>query len=125
MDIGGHRFFSKSDRVLQGWLNVLPLDTQGAIQPTIRYQGALRSVPVGEAGPAPQGDGVMPLRPRRSRIYFQGRLFACPIALTLDTLGKLGPMTVVAGIVAGKVDRAAVWEVNTETDYHEKRETAE
>ena len=24
MDIGGHRFFSKRDRVMQWWLNVLP-----------------------------------------------------------------------------------------------------
>src|SRR3989338_6679248 len=28
IDIGGHRFFSKSDRVMQWWFNVLPL--QGA-----------------------------------------------------------------------------------------------
>ena len=25
MDIGGHRFFSKSDRVIQWWLNILPM----------------------------------------------------------------------------------------------------
>src|SRR5919112_996377 len=25
MDIGGHRFFSKSDRVMDWWLNILPL----------------------------------------------------------------------------------------------------
>src|SRR6516225_11095882 len=25
MDIGGHRFFSKSDRVMEWWLNILPL----------------------------------------------------------------------------------------------------
>ena len=90
MDIGGHRFFSKSDRVMQWWLNVLPLETPGATQPVIRYQGAQRSVPVSEAGPAPQGDGVMLLRRRRSRIYFLRRLFAYPIALTLDTIRKLG-----------------------------------
>jgi len=28
IDIGGHRFFSKSERVMQWWLNILPL--QGA-----------------------------------------------------------------------------------------------
>jgi len=25
MDIGGHRFFSKSDRIVQWWQNILPL----------------------------------------------------------------------------------------------------
>jgi protoporphyrinogen oxidase len=90
MDIGGHRFFSKSDRVMQWWLNVLPLETRGAIQPAISYQGAQRWVPAGEPGAAPRGDGVMLLRPRRSRIYFLRQLFAYPIALTPDTIRKLG-----------------------------------
>jgi protoporphyrinogen oxidase len=90
MDIGGHRFFSKSDRVIEWWLNVLPLETAGATQPVISYQGAQHPVPVGEPGPAPQGDGVMLLRRRRSRIYFLRRLFAYPIALTPDTIRKLG-----------------------------------
>jgi protoporphyrinogen oxidase len=26
MDIGGHRFFSKSDRVMDFWLNILPME---------------------------------------------------------------------------------------------------
>ena len=26
IDIGGHRFFSKSDRVMDWWLNILPLE---------------------------------------------------------------------------------------------------
>jgi hypothetical protein len=37
----------------------------------------------------------------------------------------LTAMTVVDGIVAGKVERATLWEVNTETDYHEEGELAE
>ena len=90
MDIGGHRFFSKSDRVIEWWLNVLPLEAAGATQPVISYQGAQHPVPVSEPGLAPQGDGVMLLRRRRSRIYFLRRLFAYPIALTPDTIRKLG-----------------------------------
>src|ERR1700679_2029762 len=27
MDIGGHRFFSKSDRVMQWWLDVMPMES--------------------------------------------------------------------------------------------------
>ncbi len=26
MDIGGHRFFSKSDRVMQWWLDLMPVE---------------------------------------------------------------------------------------------------
>ena len=41
MDMGGHRFFSKSDRVMNWWLNILPL--QGATasnSQATRYGGA-------------------------------------------------------------------------------------
>ena len=27
IDIGGHRFFSKSDRVMDWWQNIMPIDT--------------------------------------------------------------------------------------------------
>jgi protoporphyrinogen oxidase len=37
----------------------------------------------------------------------------------------LTAMMVVDGIIAGHVDRAALWEVNTETDYHEEKESPE
>src|SRR2546428_12985177 len=51
MDIGGHRFFSKSDRVMQWWMDLMPPeiangDEAGAAE--IRYQGKKR----GAAGPA-------------------------------------------------------------------------
>jgi protoporphyrinogen oxidase len=66
IDIGGHRFFSKSGRVMQWWLAMLPLK-----------------------GPDP--DRVMLTRRRRSRIYFLRRFFDYPIRLTPQTLAKLGP----------------------------------
>ena len=37
----------------------------------------------------------------------------------------LTAMTVVDGLVAGEVDRARLWEINTETEYHESSEQAE
>ncbi|NCW39670.1 MAG: FAD-dependent oxidoreductase [Betaproteobacteria bacterium] len=37
MDIGGHRFFSKSDRVMQWWLSMMPME-KGASD---AQQGAL------------------------------------------------------------------------------------
>ncbi len=42
MDIGGHRFFSKSDRVMQWWTDLMPPES---ITEPISYQGQRRSVP--------------------------------------------------------------------------------
>jgi len=38
IDMGGHRFFSKSDRVLDWWFNILPLQRCDANAITLRYQ---------------------------------------------------------------------------------------
>src|SRR5579872_3753670 len=35
MDIGGHRFFSKSDRVMNWWLEHMPLENENAREATI------------------------------------------------------------------------------------------
>jgi protoporphyrinogen oxidase len=48
MDIGGHRFFSKSDRVMQWWMDLMPPDL-GEAAPTgvdISYQGKQRAIKV-------------------------------------------------------------------------------
>jgi protoporphyrinogen oxidase len=47
MDIGGHRFFSKSDRVMQWWVDLMPPDVDDtASEPEISYQGKKRVVAV-------------------------------------------------------------------------------
>jgi len=50
MDIGGHRFFSKSDRVMQWWVDLMPpVDAAAGEEPTgvtISYQGKTRDVVV-------------------------------------------------------------------------------
>ena len=47
MDIGGHRFFSKSDRVMQWWMDLMPPDLPGDSAPVeIGYQGKRRTVSV-------------------------------------------------------------------------------
>ena len=38
IDIGGHRFFSKSDRVMQWWLKILPMQAIEGEQAQITYQ---------------------------------------------------------------------------------------
>jgi protoporphyrinogen oxidase len=48
MDIGGHRFFSKSDRVMQWWIDLMPVESADApASPVaISYQGQQRVVAV-------------------------------------------------------------------------------
>jgi len=70
IDIGGHRFFSKSDRVMDWWLNLLPLEGP-------------------DVSPR-KTDAVMLARNRKSRIYFLRQFFEYPIRLSFDTLSKLG-----------------------------------
>jgi protoporphyrinogen oxidase len=97
IDIGGHRFFSKSDRVMQWWTGILPIqelpDSTEPLQ--ITYQNSSRWIEVASDGPDPAAtDDVMLVRPRRSRILFRRQLFDYPVSLTLDTLMKLGPVRV-------------------------------
>ena len=101
MDLGGHRFFSRSRRVMDWWLNILPL--QGAparddivlgrplpeLAPAQRRQPGQPAQPV--AAPDPEReDRVMLTRPRLSRIYFLGRFFDYPLSLNTETLAGLG-----------------------------------
>lgn len=67
MDIGGHRFFSKSQRVMDFWQSILPLET-----------------------PECNSDEVILLRNRLSRIYFLKRLFNYPLKLDIDLVRNLG-----------------------------------
>jgi protoporphyrinogen oxidase len=51
MDIGGHRFFSKSDRVMQWWIDLMPPDagdsaSEPDVEAEISYQGKKRVVAV-------------------------------------------------------------------------------
>jgi protoporphyrinogen oxidase len=90
MDIGGHRFFSKSDRVMKWWTDVMPVgQTESSGTQTIAYRGQTREV---ESGPSqtPSDDRVMLIRRRKSRIYFLRQFFDYPIRLSGDTLKKLG-----------------------------------
>src|SRR5882757_8462654 len=76
MDIGGHRFFSKSDRVMKWWLDVLPIENTGSEDHSITYQRETRSVAATLNGPDPNKvDEVMLVRKRKSRIYFLRRFF--------------------------------------------------
>jgi protoporphyrinogen oxidase len=106
MDIGGHRFFSKSDRVMEWWLDVMPAvggDGAGGAIP-ISYQNKQRTVQAASAQAdkaeldPERDDLVMLVRPRKSRIYFLRKFFDYPIKLTPETLRGLGlPRTMKVG----------------------------
>jgi protoporphyrinogen oxidase len=114
IDMGGHRFFSKSDRVMQWWLRMLPLQAVGTDSAAIRYHGNERALPPGAAGPDPATeDRVMLLRPRKSRCYYLRRFFDYPITLSTDTLRKLGVWR--ACRIGASYTRSALFPLKEET----------
>src|ERR1700743_1548005 len=48
IDIGGHRFFSKSDRAMEWWMNIMPIQEQMEKQFTIGYQGKHKVIQTAE-----------------------------------------------------------------------------
>jgi len=80
IDIGGHRFFSKSKRVTNWWLNQMPLEdgSSPAEQQTVDSRN-----------PA-SANLTMLLRSRKSRIYFLRKFFEYPMTLSAQTLKNLG-----------------------------------
>ncbi len=98
IDIGGHRFFSKSDRVMQWWLQMLPLAESDSA--------------------AEQSDRVMLARSRLSRIFYMRKLFNYPISLNLTTVRNLGLWRMFAiGLSYLRVKIFPIQEENTLEDF--------
>ena len=102
MDLGGHRFFSKSDWVMAWWQSMLPLADESAgdghsreLPVRLAYQGQERVLPPPGASDA-QGDKIMLVRSRLSRIFYRRRFFDYPLKLNATTLRNLGPSYTVA-----------------------------
>jgi protoporphyrinogen oxidase len=91
IDMGGHRFFSKSDRVMNWWFQHLPLQQSASGSPLrVTYQGGSRDVAVSQRADPNEAERVMLVRERKSRIFFLRKFFDYPISLSLDTIKKLG-----------------------------------
>ncbi len=87
MDIGGHRFFSKDERVTAWWENMMP--SQGA--PSFDDEILGREKTLTPGGPNPQTeDRVMLIRNRVSRIYYLKKFFDYPISAKPQTFINLG-----------------------------------
>ncbi len=90
MDIGGHRFFSKDDRVMNWWYNILP--PQGAPSKDDLILNRSRDFTPGGADPE-KTDDVMLKRNRVSRIYYNGKFFDYPVSMKWETIKNMGFVT--------------------------------
>jgi protoporphyrinogen oxidase len=87
MDIGGHRFFSKSDEVNEFWAKFMP--TQGAPSKDDIILGT-QSKKLAENGPDPEKeDKVMLVRNRVSRIFYLKKFFDYPISMKMQTFTNM------------------------------------
>jgi protoporphyrinogen oxidase len=92
MDLGGHRFFSKSEWVMRWWQDILPIaeDQLDPAEPLgMTYQGQSRKFMPRLAAPR-SADAVLLVRQRLSRIFHRRRFFDYPLKLSVDTLAKIG-----------------------------------
>ncbi|MBR4175482.1 MAG: NAD(P)/FAD-dependent oxidoreductase [Lachnospiraceae bacterium] len=87
MDMGGHRFFSKIDRVNAWWDEILPMQGAPAKDDIILK----RHVKVKKGGPDPEKkDAVMLKRRRISRIFFDDKFYDYPISMKRETFRNMG-----------------------------------
>jgi protoporphyrinogen oxidase len=92
MDLGGHRFFSKSDWVMNWWQSILPVAPDAALDGVpleLGYHGQRRDFAA--SATSVHRDKVMLVRSRLSRIFYRRRFFDYPLKLNRTTLGNLGP----------------------------------
>lgn len=88
MDIGGHRFFSKNQEVMNWWKAMMPI--QGSNTKDDILLG-LNDKELSVAGPDPEKtDRVILLRHRVSRIFFLRKFFDYPISLKMETFTNMG-----------------------------------
>jgi len=93
IDIGGHRFFSKSERVMKWWQNILPLQGAPARDDIILDREVNFSIEPYALDPE-KTDRVMLIRNRLSRIYFLRKFFRYPISLDFTTIFGLGAVRI-------------------------------
>ena len=85
MDIGGHRFFSKSDRVMSFWQQLMPVEHE----PSFDWHNDRLLVPRLDSDA-----NLMLERQRVSRIYYNRKFFDYPVRLSKNTIINLGPLNI-------------------------------
>lgn len=118
IDIGGHRFFSKSDRVMEWWMDILPVEATPEGGAEITYHRKKTTVSSGDDAPSPEStDLVMLVRERLSRIYFLRKFFSYPISLSPATLSGLGVFRTVR--IGFSYMKALVFPIRNESNLEE------
>ena len=88
MDIGGHRFFSKSKEINDFWEKIMPLQGSPSADDLILHTTGKE---LSKNGPDPEKeDRVMLLRNRVSRIFYLKKFFDYPISLKFKTSKNMG-----------------------------------
>jgi protoporphyrinogen oxidase len=89
IDIGGHRFFSKSEKIINWWLQFLPLADDTVNEIPLSYHN--QKIELRSNSQFNQGArGKMLIRPRKSRIYFNHSFFDYPLSFNRKTLRNFG-----------------------------------
>jgi len=87
VDTGIHRFFSKDDRVMNLWTELLPIQAKNSYDDILLNNK--KDLP--KKGPDPEEDEeVMLVRDRITRIYYGKKFFDYPVSLSFTTIKNLG-----------------------------------
>ena len=95
IDIGGHRFFSKSEEVMKWWTNKFPIDISSINDSDlISYQNSSRNIEgFNTVRKTNKHDNrIMLVRNRKSRILYSGKLYDYPLKLNLKTVKNIGSL---------------------------------
>jgi protoporphyrinogen oxidase len=88
IDIGGHRFFSKSDAVMQWWNSFMAVHQENDQELKLTYQNQTKVF--SEFKSTTDLENVMLVRKRKSRIIYGGKFYDYPISLSVQTIRNLG-----------------------------------
>lgn len=86
IDIGGHRFFSKSERVMEWWKMFFPIQDPAQAEP----ETGTAEDQYPDPATLKKVNNVMLIRNRLSRIFYLRRFFDYPLSLSPKTLKNLG-----------------------------------
>ena len=100
IDIGGHRFFSKSDEVMNWWAQKFPVSVEDVEKENfeLRYQGQTTAIPNGfrtASAKDKESSNVLLLRTRKSRIIHDKKLYDYPLKINNQTLANIGALKII------------------------------
>ena len=100
LDIGGHRYFSMNEAVLQWWDSILPIQ------------------PSSSSTPANNNSAYMMVRPRSSHIYFNGQFIHYPLKIDRYLLKAVGPLRSVKILLSYAHAQLSKRDVQSLEDYY-------